>query len=379
MRHAPAETVYKIERGRKTEREEGEAGGKRERARERKGEEREKEMESQPILCAQRVQCEAQRWVSVRRWLLRLFWGCCVTLAVVACVMVVRAYEPPPQVTWYQRHALCYIPALHSGNLTEVAQRMHEVSVLGCGGLILGIPPGGGELKDLSELSVGSLVAEGQRHGLRILLELQVPSKGNGSQTQELWEAAWVWIREGVSGFRLSHGERATVIEVTEKLREELGNVTGDERILLLPNWLCEAPPPAWPHLLRSCPLPRGDLQEVIEGPEVMETAWEAPPSWLRSLLFLRSQHPALSSGSLRFLSNGSSYYALRHQGCSAILVALSQSNRPQSLSVHIPQYNQRARCLLSTWAGRGVGEEVDLSSLVLAPYEGVILRLAPA
>ncbi|XP_075464915.1 uncharacterized protein LOC142499444 isoform X3 [Ascaphus truei] len=285
---------------------------------------------------------------------------------------------------------------------------MHEVSVLGCGGLILGIPPGGGELKDLSELSVGSLVAEGQRHGLRILLELQVPSKGNGSQTQELWEAAWVWIREGVSGFRLSHGERATVIEVTEKLREELGNVTGDERILLLPNWLCEAPPPAWPHLLRSCPLPRGDLQEVIEGPEVMETAWEvstgdndtlgllqfmavtlpgtpilslsqAPPSWLRSLLFLRSQHPALSSGSLRFLSNGSSYYALRHQGCSAILVALSQSNRPQSLSVHIPQYNQRARCLLSTWAGRGVGEEVDLSSLVLAPYEGVILRLAPA
>ncbi|XP_075041997.1 uncharacterized protein LOC142101434 [Mixophyes fleayi] len=357
-------------------------------------------MESHSLLDPQGIGKNAQFWVCIRRTLLILFWTSYALIAVEVVVLVVRAYEPPPRATWYQRSVLCYNTGLRHGNQTEVRRRIQEVSMLGCGGLIL-------PLEDVKNLNVRSLVSEGQWSSLHIMLELHILNEYNSSQIRELKDAAKSWIKDGVSGFRLSGGQREAVIMVSDLLHEELENATDEERIILLPHWLCDDTAINKTFLLHTCPLRHWNLRDVPERSEVMQIAWEVspwddslgirqfmavtqpgtvilslsqsqpPPPWLHPLLLLRFQNPALYAGQLQDLSDNSSYSVLCHWRCSSLLVIISHCNQQQTISLHIPHYAPKAQLLLSTGGQRGKGQAIQ-DAVLLPPGTAQLLRLTP-
>ncbi|XP_063794508.1 uncharacterized protein LOC134949685 [Pseudophryne corroboree] len=357
-------------------------------------------MESQPLLESQGAEKNARFWVCVRRALLLLFWVSLALMTGAAILLLVRAYEPPPRTAWYQRSVLCYTTGPQPSNLTELRRRIEEVSALGCGGLILA-------WDNVTERNLRSLVAEGRWHNLHIMLELQLLDEYNVQQIQDLGDAARSWIDDGASGFRLSGGQREAVITVSDILREELENVTGEERLILLPDWLCADTAINKSQIFHTCPFPDWNLQDAPGRSEVVQTAWEVspgdndslgmrqfmavtqpgtvilslsqsqpPPSWLRSLLFLRFHNPALYAGWLQDLSNNSSYIVLRHWGCSTLLVVIGRSASQENVSLHIPNYAPSAQLLLST-IGRSSRGQLMVDTVLLAAGEAQLLRLS--
>ncbi|XP_069800302.1 uncharacterized protein [Dendropsophus ebraccatus] len=353
-------------------------------------------METQPLLGSQGAQQNAGFWVSVRRGLLILFWASFVGVTIFAIFLLVQAYEPPPHNVWHQRRVICR----HEGR-TDVTPRIQEASALGCGGLIF-------TQEEVNTPGLTALVAEGKRYGVRIILEVPILVEYNGRQLQRLKEEARSWMEDGASGFLLLGGQRATVQMVSQMLQDGVETVSGEERLILLPDWLCEdvETPRNKSHLLRTCPLPDWNLQNATVGAEIKDVAWEVesgdtnalrqflaltlpgtiilslnqsvpPPSWLRSLLLIRFQNPALYTGWLQLTSNGSSYSALLSWGCSTLLVAISHSDQSHNVSLHLPHFSASAKLLLSTVRGRNQGQVLQ-DIVQLAAGEAQLLRLTP-
>lgn len=101
------------------------------------------------------------------------------------------------------------------------------------------------------------------------------------------------------------------------------------------------------------------------------------PPSWLRPLLFLRHQNPALYAGWLQTLSENSTHNVLSHWGCSTLLIAINPSNQSQVFPLHLPNYTASAKLLLSTQRGHNGGKMAE-DGVLLAPREAQLLRLTP-
>ncbi|XP_077350135.1 uncharacterized protein LOC144000276 [Lithobates pipiens] len=194
--------------------------------------------------------------------------------------------------------------------------------------------------------------------------------------------------------------------QVVESLQEELDGVSGEERIVLLPDWLGEEVTINKSLFLRTRPVLDWKPWEAEESSEVMKTVWEVssltspkllqfmavtlpgtiklslsqthpPPSWLRSLLLLRLQNPALYAGWLQTLSDNSTLSVLSHWGCSTLLVAINPSNQSQIFPLHLPHYTATAKLLLSTQQGHNGGKMAE-DSVLLAPREAQLLRLTP-
>ncbi|XP_077142522.1 uncharacterized protein LOC143806235 isoform X2 [Ranitomeya variabilis] len=329
-------------------------------------------MESQPLL---RPEQDARAWVCVRRGLLLLFWILLAALLSSAIAILARAYVPPPPSAWHQRRVICRIAGL--APRTDVTHRIREASSLGCGGLILAH-------EEVTNGSVRDQVTEGQRYGLRIILEVHILEEYDGHQVQRL--------------------------KISQILLNEVEITSGEERLILLPNWLCndEDAPKNKSQLLRTCPLPDWNLQPFTMGSDMKDMAWEVtpddieslelrqflavtlpgtvilslnqslpPPSWLRSLLHLRYQNPALHSGWLQRLSNGSSYSALSSWACSTLLVLIGPSDRSHNVSLHFPYFSNSVRLLLTTKPERNRGQLLQ-DRVLLAPGEAQLIRLIP-
>ncbi|KAM3910523.1 uncharacterized protein RB166_019371 [Leptodactylus fuscus] len=239
-------------------------------------------------------------------------------------------------------------------------------------------------------------------------MEVEVLKEYDGHHLQRLKDSARGWVEDGASGFRLLGGEKATVIMVSEILQDEVEIISGENRLILLPDWLCddEDLPKNKSYLLRTCPLLDWNLQEFTAGSEMKDMAWEVtsgandslelkqflsvtlpgtiilslnqslpPPFWLRSLLLLRFQNPALYSGWLQLMSNGSSYSALSHWSCSTLLVIIDYSDQSHNMSFVLPNFSASARLLLSTKSGHNRGQVLQ-GSVQLVPGEAQLLRL---
>ncbi|XP_077142521.1 uncharacterized protein LOC143806235 isoform X1 [Ranitomeya variabilis] len=355
-------------------------------------------MESQPLL---RPEQDARAWVCVRRGLLLLFWILLAALLSSAIAILARAYVPPPPSAWHQRRVICRIAGL--APRTDVTHRIREASSLGCGGLILAH-------EEVTNGSVRDQVTEGQRYGLRIILEVHILEEYDGHQVQRLKDSARSWMEDGASGFQLLGDKKASVMMISQILLNEVEITSGEERLILLPNWLCndEDAPKNKSQLLRTCPLPDWNLQPFTMGSDMKDMAWEVtpddieslelrqflavtlpgtvilslnqslpPPSWLRSLLHLRYQNPALHSGWLQRLSNGSSYSALSSWACSTLLVLIGPSDRSHNVSLHFPYFSNSVRLLLTTKPERNRGQLLQ-DRVLLAPGEAQLIRLIP-
>ncbi|XP_069611534.1 uncharacterized protein [Ranitomeya imitator] len=326
-------------------------------------------MESQPLL---RPEQDARGWVCVRRGLLLLFWILLAALLSSAIAILARAYVPPPPSTWHQRRVICRIAGL--APQTDVSHRIREASSLGCGGLIVAH-------EEVTNGSVRGQVTEGQRYGLRIILEVQILEEYDGHQVQRLKDSARSWMEDGASGFQLLGDKKTTVMMISQILLKEVEIASEEERLILLPNWLCddEDAPKNKSQLLRTCPLPDWNLQPFAMGSAMKDMAWESlpPPSWLRSLLHLRSQNPALHSGWLQRLSNGSSYSALSSWACSTLLVLIGPSDRSHNVSLHFPYFSNSVRLLLTTKPEHNRGQLLQ-DRVQLAPGEAQLIRLIP-
>ncbi|MCA9960290.1 MAG: DUF3459 domain-containing protein, partial [Anaerolineales bacterium] len=89
-----------------------------------------------------------------------------------------------------------------------------------------------------------------------------------------------------------------------------------------------------------------------------------------RRLLWLRRQSEALSVGSYRPLSvHPNCFVYVRQSGTEQRLIALNFSNKAQTVSI---PGQQVTRVILSTHLDRE--EQVDVTSLHLRPFEGVVL-----
>ncbi|XP_056396721.1 uncharacterized protein LOC130291668 [Hyla sarda] len=217
-------------------------------------------------------------------------------------------------------------------------------------------------------------------------------------------------MADGASGFQLLGGQKETVMMVSQILLDEVETISGEERLILLPDWLCddEDIPKNKSNLLRTCSIPEWNLQNVAVGAEMKNVAWKvdvgdmdtlglrqfqavtlpgtvmlslnqslAPPTWLRSLLFQRFQNPALYAGWVQPTSNGSFYSAVSSWGCSALLVAISGPDQSLNVSLHLPYFSASARLILSTKGGRNLGQ-VFQDMVLLEPGEAQLLRLTP-
>ncbi|XP_068106198.1 uncharacterized protein [Hyperolius riggenbachi] len=273
---------------------------------------------------------------------------------------------------------------------------MTEASRLGCGGIIV-------RLQEVGD-NVRSLVVEGQRSGLHLVLDIEVSEEYNSSQVQTMKEALHSWIQDGVSGFSLSGGQRSSLRMVSQFLQEDMDIVAREDRFILLPDWLCEETASNKSVLLCTCSLPRWDSAKVTECSQVQNTAWQVssgsslelrqfmaatlpgtailplsqtqpPPSWLELLLFRRHQHPALYAGWLQPMADNSTYGIVHRWGCSTLLVAINPTNQPRNLSVRLTGYKATAQLLLSTTWRRSRDLNVQ-EGLLLAPGEAQLLRL---
>ncbi|KAG9465863.1 hypothetical protein GDO78_017618 [Eleutherodactylus coqui] len=358
-------------------------------------------MESMPLLKPCRAQQSARFWVSVRRGLLIFFWMMFAALTSLAVVFLVRAYEPPPPSVWHQRRVICRntAPAPQS----DVARRIQAASALGCGGLILA-------QEEVNSLNLRRLVTEGKQYGVSIILEVPILEDYDCHQLQRLKDAARSWLADGASGFYLLGGGKATVIMISQILQNEVEIISGEERLILLPDWLCddEDMPKNKSQVLRTCPLTDWNLQKFTVRSEMKDTAWEVMsgdtdglqlrqflaitlpgtiilslnqsqplPSWLSFLLILRFQTPDLYTGWLQIISDGSSYRALSHWGCSTLLVIIGCYDQSQNVSLRLPHFSASARLLLSTKQQRSPGQVLQ-DSVQLLPGEAQLLRLTP-
>ncbi|KAM4019215.1 uncharacterized protein ACNLHF_028559 [Anomaloglossus baeobatrachus] len=355
-------------------------------------------MESQPLL---RSEQDARFWVCARRGLLVLFWVSLAVLLSFAIAILARAYVPQPPSAWHQRRVICRFAG--PAPQTDVTHRLREASALGCGGLVL-------TQEEVNNGSLSGQVTEGQRYGVRLVLEVQILEEYDDHQVQRLKDSARRWMEDGASGFQLLGDKKTTVIMISNILLNEVEIASGEERLILLPNWLCDDKdlPQNKSHLLRTCLLPDWNLQKFITGSEMKDTAWEvtsddtdslelrqflavtlpgtvllslnqslSPPSWLRSLLHLRYQNPALYSGWLQLLSNGSSYSALSSWACSSLLVLIGHSDRSHNVSLHFPNFSNSVRLLLTTKQERNRGQMLQ-DSVELAAGEAQLIRLIP-
>ncbi|KAG9465864.1 hypothetical protein GDO78_017618 [Eleutherodactylus coqui] len=294
-------------------------------------------MESMPLLKPCRAQQSARFWVSVRRGLLIFFWMMFAALTSLAVVFLVRAYEPPPPSVWHQRRVICRntAPAPQS----DVARRIQAASALGCGGLILA-------QEEVNSLNLRRLVTEGKQYGVSIILEVPILEDYDCHQLQRLKDAARSWLADGASGFYLLGGGKATVIMV----------MSGDTDGLQL----------------------RQFLAITLPGTIILSLNQSQPlPSWLSFLLILRFQTPDLYTGWLQIISDGSSYRALSHWGCSTLLVIIGCYDQSQNVSLRLPHFSASARLLLSTKQQRSPGQVLQ-DSVQLLPGEAQLLRLTP-
>jgi alpha-glucosidase len=98
--------------------------------------------------------------------------------------------------------------------------------------------------------------------------------------------------------------------------------------------------------------------------------------TFVRQLLALRGEYPALNSGSYRSVASSAACYVYeRAEAGKRLLVALNFSDQPQTVAISEAEAGTgQGRVLVSTHAGReGV---VDLSGLKLGAAEGVVLEL---